>query len=202
MMMMGLEMKGDVPFRQIYIHGLVRDAQGRKMSKSLGNSIDPVEIIEQHGADALRFTLMAQMATGKDLKFSMQRLEGYRNFMNKIWNATRFSLQNMEGFEVPKEGVDAVLPTSQLSTADKWLIYQTAEVEKDVNDHLENMRFSEAANRLYSFTWHEFCDWYLEFSKPVLYSEGDSQKAVTQLVLAQTLNRIVRMLHPFIPFYI
>lgn len=200
MIMMGLEMKGDVPFRQVYIHGLIRDSQGRKMSKSLGNSIDPVEIIESHGADALRFTLMSQMATGKDLKFSMQRLDGYRNFMNKLWNATRFSLQNMEGFEVPKEGVDATVSATDLSTADKWLIYQLGVVEKEVNEHLENMRFSEAATKLYSFAWHEFCDWYLEFSKPVLYGEDLKQKSVTQLVLAQTLNRIVRMLHPFTPF--
>ncbi|MCB0378470.1 MAG: valine--tRNA ligase [Bdellovibrionales bacterium] len=200
MFMMGLEMMGDVPFRTVYIHGLVRDSQGRKMSKSLGNSVDPVELIENHGADALRFTLMAQMATGKDLKFSMQRLEGYRNFMNKLWNATRFSLQNMEGFRAPADGVNAVVESHRLSTADKWLIYKLSEVETQVNEYLEDMRFSDAANALYSFTWHEFCDWYLEFSKPVLYGENAEQKQVTQLVLAQTLNRIVRMLHPFVPF--
>ncbi len=200
MIMMGLEIKGDVPFRQVYIHGLIRDSQGRKMSKSLGNSIDPVEMIEQYGADALRFTLMAQMATGKDLKFSLQRLEGYRNFMNKVWNATRFSLSNMESFEAPKEGVDAVVPVTDLTTADQWLIYQTGLVEKEVNESLEDMRFSDAANRIYSFVWHEFCDWYLEFSKPILYGKDENQKAVTQLVLAQTLNRIVRLLHPFAPF--
>ncbi len=200
MIMMGLEMKGDVPFRKVYIHGLIRDSQGRKMSKSLGNSIDPVEMIESYGADALRFTLMSQMATGKDLKFSVQRLEGYRNFMNKIWNATRFSLSNMEGFKVPEEGTDATVNVTQLTTADQWLIYQTGLVEKEVNQYLEEMRFSDAANRIYSFTWHEFCDWYLEFSKPVLYGEDESQKQVTQLVLAQTLNRIVRLLHPFTPF--
>ena len=200
MIMMGLEMKGDVPFRKVYIHGLIRDSQGRKMSKSLGNSIDPVELIENYGADALRFSLMAQMATGKDLKFSMQRLEGYRNFMNKVWNATRFSLSNMEGFTAPAEGVDATIPKSDLTTADQWLIYQTGLVEQEVNQYLEDFRFSDAANRIYSFTWHEFCDWYLEFSKPVLYGENEEQKKVTQLVLAQSLNRIVRLLHPFAPF--
>ena len=200
MIMMGLEMKGDVPFRDVYIHGLIRDSQGRKMSKSLGNSIDPVEMIDKYGADALRFTLMSQMSTGKDLKFSVQRLEGYRNFMNKIWNATRFSLSNMEGFEAPKEGVDAVVSPSDLTTADQWLIYQTGLVEKEVNEYLGDMRFSDAANRIYSFTWHEFCDWYLEFSKPALYGENPEQKKVTQLVLAQTLNRIVRLLHPIAPF--
>ncbi len=200
MIMMGLEMKGDVPFRQVYIHGLIRDSQGRKMSKSLGNSIDPVEMIDGYGADALRFTLMSQMATGKDLKFSLQRLEGYRNFMNKIWNATRFSLSNMEGFEAPTEGTEAVINVADLMTADRWLIYQTGLVEKEVNELLEEMRFSDAAHRIYAFTWHEFCDWYLEFSKPVLYGENEEQKKVTQLMLAQTLNRIVRLLHPFAPF--
>jgi valyl-tRNA synthetase len=200
MIMMGLEMKGDVPFRKVYIHGLIRDSQGRKMSKSLGNSIDPVEMIDEYGADALRFTLMSQMATGKDLKFSIQRLEGYRNFMNKLWNATRFSLSNMEDFQAPAEGAEAVINKASLTTADQWLIYQTGLVEKDVNQYLKEMRFSDAANRIYAFTWHEFCDWYLEFSKPVLYGEDLEQKQVTQLVLAQTLNRIVRLLHPFAPF--
>ncbi len=200
MIMMGIEMTGDVPFRKVYIHGLIRDAQGRKMSKSLGNSIDPVELIDNYGADALRFTLMSQMATGKDLKFSMQRLEGYRNFMNKLWNATRFSLTHLEGFVPPKDGVNAVVNQSDLSTADQWLIFKLGEVEKSVNDHLENMRFSDAAQSLYSFIWHCFCDWYLELSKPVLYGNNLEQKKITQLVLAQTLNRIVRLLHPFAPF--
>jgi len=200
MIMSGLEQMGDVPFRQVYIHGLIRDSQGRKMSKSLGNSEDPVKLIEENGADALRFSLMAQMATGKDLKFSMQRLEGYRNFMNKLWNATRFSLQNMEGFVPPEDGVNTVIPVSELSTADRWLIHTLKGVEGDVNKALEEMRFSDAANTLYAFVWHEFCDWYLEFSKPALYGDDAGPKAATQLVLAQTLNRIVRMLHPFVPF--
>ena len=200
MIMMGMEMKGDVPFRKVYIHGLIRDSQGRKMSKSLGNSIDPVEMIDQYGADALRFTLMSQMATGKDLKFSVQRLEGYRNFMNKLWNATRFSLSNMEGFEAPQDGENTTVAPESLSTADKWLIHQTGLVEEAMNKHLEEFRFSDAANTIYSFVWHEFCDWYLEFSKPILYGNDVEQKKVTQLVLVQTLNRIVRMLHPFAPF--
>ena len=200
MIMMGLEMKGDIPFRKVYIHGLVRDSKGQKMSKSSGNSVDPVEMIEKYGTDALRFTLISQIAMGRDLKFSIQRLEGYRNFMNKIWNATRFCLANMEDFEPPKEGVQAVVSPSQLSIADQWLIHQTEKVQRDVNQHLEHMRFSDAAYCIYSFTWHEFCDWYLEFSKPVLYGDNKEQRKVTQLVLAQTLNRIVRLLHPFIPF--
>ncbi len=202
MIMMGLEMTGDIPFRKVYIHGLIRDSQGRKMSKSLGNSVDPVEMIEKYGADALRFTLISQMAMGKDIKFSIQRLEGYRNFMNKIWNAARFCLGHIEDFQAdsPDPGTDIPITPSCLLTADRWLIYQLGQVEKDVNDFLEDMRFSDAANCIYSFTWHEFCDWYLEFSKPILYGKDEKQKQITRWVLAESLNRILRLLHPFIPF--
>lgn len=198
MIMMGIEDMKDVPFRKVLVHGLIRDSDGRKMSKSLGNSIDPVELINEFGADALRFTLMAQMATGKDLKFSMERLEGYRNFINKLWNATRFSLQNMA--DMPEISSYKTFQAHDFSTADRWLIYRTQEVAKEVETSLSELRISDAANSLYSFVWHEFCDWYLEFSKPILYKTDGQQKQMTQMVLAQTLNRIVRMLHPFIPF--
>lgn len=200
MIMMGLEFKRDVPFRDIIIHGLVRDSQGRKMSKSLNNSIDPVEMIEKYGADALRFTLMALTASGRDLKFSEQRLEGYRNFMNKIWNATRFSLQNLKDFEVPAEGVKALPSKSHLSLYDQWIIAKTGEVEKAVRVALDAHRFSDAANAIYHFVWHEFCDWYIEFIKPIMSEGKPEEKKATQLVLAQTLNRIMRLLHPFAPF--
>lgn len=200
MIMTGLEFNGDVPFRQVYVHGLIRDSQGRKMSKSLGNSIDPLELIDSHGADALRFTLLAQIASGKDLKFSTQRHEGYRNFMNKIWNASRFCLQHLEGYAPASDKEPAKLDGKALSTADRWIIYRTGQVEKEVETHLDNMRFSDAANVLYSFAWHEFCDWYLEFSKPVLFGQDPTVKQVTQTVLVQTLNRILRLLHPFAPF--
>lgn len=215
MMIMGLEFQKDVPFRKIYIHGLIRDAEGKKMSKSIGNVLDPVELIEEYGADALRFTLMAQIASGRDLKFSESRLEGYRNFMNKIWNATRFSLGALKDFQVPVEGVRAVPAKADLSVADQWIIHETGQIEKQVEVFLEQYRFSDAANALYHFVWNEFCDWYLEFVKPVIYDaaaahrpgavatagEGSSsERAATQLVLAQTLNRIMRLLHPFIPF--
>lgn len=196
MIMAGMEYLGDVPFRKVYIHGLIRDSQGRKMSKSLGNSMDPVDMIKEYGADSLRFTLMAQIASGKDIKFSTQRLEGYRNFMNKLWNATRFSIQNLEGYNVTEVTPSA----SQLSISDKWIIQRLKEVSEEVNTHLENYRFSDAANALYSFTWHEFCDWYLEFSKPVFYGEESQQKQTTQYVLVNVLDRVVRLLHPFIPF--
>ena len=200
MIMMGLEFKEDVPFRKVVIHGLIRDSQGRKMSKSLGNSIDPVELIDNFGADSLRFTLLASIASGRDLKFSEKRLEGYRNFMNKIWNATRFALSNLDDFEIPAEGTKALPNKSNMSVADQWIIQKTREVEAAVAEHLEGMRFQDAANSIYSFVWNEFCDWYLEFIKPIVYKEATPEKQATQLVLAQTLNRIMRLLHPFIPF--
>jgi valyl-tRNA synthetase len=200
MIMMGLEFQGDIPFRTVYIHGLIRDSQGRKMSKSLGNSVDPVELIEKHGADALRFSFLAHLYGGKDFKFSEQRLEGYRNFMNKIWNAARFVLSNLQDFEVPKEGVKALPKKLHLSTYDQWIIYTLGEVEKKVEAALTADKFSEAAQALYQFVWNQFCDWHIEFTKPILQGPNSEEKATTQLVLAQVLNRIVRLLHPFTPF--
>ena len=200
MIIMGLEFKKDVPFRVVYIHGLIRDSQGRKMSKSLNNSVDPVEIIQEFGADSLRFTLLSQVASGRDLKFSSQRLEGYRNFMNKIWNATRFSLTALQDFKVPAEGIKAIPGKSNLSTADQWIIAKLGQCEKAVDEALVQFRFSDAANALYSFVWNEFCDWYLEFIKPTIYAEPNADREATQLVLAQILNRTMRLLHPFIPF--
>ncbi len=200
MIMMGLEFRGDVPFRKVLITGLIRDAEGRKMSKSLGNALDPVELIEEFGADSVRFTLLAQVAAGKDLKFSVPRLEGYRNFMNKIWNAARFSLSILADFKAPAEGDKALPKKENLSDADSWIIYKLAECEREVDELLTANRFSEAANVLYDFVWHKFCDWYLELIKPVVYGEKQVERATTQLVLAQTMNRIVRLLHPYIPF--
>jgi valyl-tRNA synthetase len=200
MIMMGLEFMGDVPFRKVIITGLVRNEQGQKMSKSLGNALDPVELIEAHGADSLRFTLSSMVSSGRDLKFSMPRLEGYRNFMNKIWNATRFALTNLEGFEVPAEGEKAKPVAGHMSDADKWIIYKLGACEQLVHDHLSNLRFADAANAIYDFTWHQFCDWYLELIKPIMYGDKVDEKKATQLVLAQTLNRIMRLLHPFTPF--
>ncbi|MNJ92801.1 Valine--tRNA ligase [compost metagenome] len=200
MIMMGLEFKRDVPFRTVYIHGLVRDSQGRKMSKSLGNSIDPVEMIEKHGADALRFTFAAHLFSGKDFKFSEQRLEGYRNFMNKIWNAARFALSNLSDFKAPAEGVKALPNKAHISVFDQWIITKLAEVTKEVEDALEGENFSGAANALYHFIWNQFCDWYIEFTKPVMNGTNADEKAATQMVIAQVLNRMMRLLHPFAPF--
>lgn len=200
MIMMGLEFKKDVPFRTVYIHGLVRDSQGRKMSKSLGNSVDPIDMIEKYGADALRFTFLAHLYSGKDLKFNEQRVEGYRNFMNKVWNGSRFVLSNLHDFKVPAEGVKALPNANKISVFDQWIIAKLAEVEKQVHDCLEAERFSEAATALYQFVWNQFCDWYIEFTKPIMNSTDAVEKQATQLVMAQVLNRTIRLMHPFCPF--
>jgi valyl-tRNA synthetase len=198
MMMQGLEYMKDVPFRQVYFNGIVRDSQGRKMSKSLGNSVDPVEIIETHGADALRFTLMSQLASGKDLKFSTQRLEGYRNFINKIWNATRFCLNLVEEnkFEFSKEQFNSL----DFNVFDRWIIERLNSVVDEVNKKIDELRFSEAASALYSFVWNDFCDWYLEFSKSRVYGDDAEDKNVNLHVLIHVLDSSIKLLHPFIPF--
>lgn len=200
MIMMGLEFKKDVPFRTVYIHGLVRDSQGRKMSKSLGNSVDPIDMIEKYGADALRFSFLAHLFSGKDFKFSEQRVEGYRNFMNKVWNASRFVLTNLQDFQAPKEGLKALPAKAHLSVYDQWIITKLADTEKKVSDALEDERFSDAATALYQFIWNQFCDWYIEFTKPIMNASSVDEKHTTQLVMAQVLNRILRLLHPFCPF--
>ncbi|PIS10060.1 MAG: valine--tRNA ligase [Bdellovibrio sp. CG10_big_fil_rev_8_21_14_0_10_47_8] len=200
MIMMGLEFKRDVPFREVYLHGLVRDSQGRKMSKSLGNSVDPVEMIGKYGADALRFSFIAHLFSGKDFKFSEQRIEGYRNFMNKIWNGTRFALAALQDFQIPTDGLKALPNKIHLSVYDQWLIFKLGEVEKTVEESMEQHRFSDATNALYQFVWYEFCDWYIEFMKPVLNGAPSVDRENSQLVVAQTLNRIMRLLHPFVPF--
>jgi valyl-tRNA synthetase len=200
MIMMGLEFKRDVPFRTVYIHGLVRDSQGKKMSKSAGNSVDPVEMIEKYGADALRFTFLAHMHSGKDFKFAEPRLEGYRNFMNKVWNGARYALSHLHDFKVPADGTKALPKKAQISVFDQWIITKLAQVEKTVEEALENERFSEAANALYQFTWNQFCDWYIEFTKPILTGTNKEEREATQLVMAQVLNRMMRLLHPFVPF--
>lgn len=199
MIMMGIEFKKDVPFRTVYIHGLVRDSQGRKMSKSLGNSLDPVELIDKHGADALRFTLLAHLYSGKDLKFSEQRLEGYRNFMNKIWNAARFALTHLEDFKA-ENGTKSIPQRSEISVFDQWILFKLGAVEKKVEEFFEKERYSDAATALYQFVWYEFCDWYIELIKPILNGSNARERAATQLVLAQVMNRFVRLLHPFCPF--
>jgi valyl-tRNA synthetase len=199
MMMMGLKFMGDVPFRDVYIHGLVRDERGEKYSKTRGNVVDPLDLIDRFGADALRFTLAALTMPGSDLKLSESRTEGYRHFANKIWNASRFALMNLEGFKVGE--IAQEVPLEDFSLPDRWIRGRLNQVIREVHRSLEEYKFNEAAHHLYHFIWHEFCDWYLEMTKLYLYSEGDKKRQnLTQQTLIEVLDAILRMLHPFMPF--
>ncbi len=230
MIMMGLKFTGEVPFKEIYIHGLVRDSHGQKMSKSKGNVIDPIDIIDgidleslvrkrttglmkpkeaakiekatrkefadgipAFGTDAMRFTFAAQASTGRDINFDMNRIEGYRNFCNKLWNASRFVMMNLEGHETQGD--------HQLSSADQWILSRLNQVIAHVTRNLEEYRFDHAAQNIYEFVWNEYCDWYLELTKPIL--NGDSSEAAkrgTRHTLIQVLESILRLAHPIIPF--
>ncbi len=197
MMMMGLKFRGEVPFKDVYIHALVRDEQGQKMSKSKGNVIDPLTVVEEYGADAFRFTLAAFAAQGRDVKLSTKRIGGYRNFCNKLWNASRFALMNLDGF-TPADNVD--WDTLTLSLADRWILTRLAAVERQTNKALEEYRYNEVASILYGFTWHEFCDWYIELVKGALYADDAAAKLAAQTVVYTVLERLLRLLHPVIPF--
>lgn len=196
MMMMGLHFMDEVPFKDVYIHALVRDAHGQKMSKSKGNVIDPLTVIDQYGTDAFRFTLAAFAAQGRDIKLAEERISGYRNFCNKVWNAARFTLMNLEGFEP-----DAlVFEDLRLTESDEWILHRLNETARATNQALEEYRFNEAAMTLYQFTWSEFCDWYLELSKQELYGDDPIRRRTTQYVLWTVLEHLLRLLHPLMPF--
>ncbi len=195
MMMMGLHFMGDVPFRDVYIHALVRDEEGKKMSKSIGNVIDPLVIIEKYGADSLRFTLTAFAAMGRDIKLSEARIEGYKHFINKIWNAARFVLMNLE-----EKNLNKPLKKESLSFPHRYILHALEGIKKEVEKALEGYYFNEAAQSLYSFLWHTYCDWYLEMIKKDLYSEDEEKKAISQNCLHHTFCQIIVLLHPFIPF--
>ena len=194
MMMMGLHFMKEVPFKDVYIHALVRDEKGQKMSKSKGNVMDPLVLIDEFGADALRFTLAAMAAQGRDIKLARSRDEGYRNFATKLWNASRFAEMNecvrLRDFD----------PRSASQTLNKWIIGETELTAKAVTSSLEAYRFNEAALTIYEFVWGQFCDWYLELIKPLLSGDDDAAKAETRAVTAWTLDQILKILHPFMPF--
>ncbi|TWA81162.1 valyl-tRNA synthetase [Azospirillum brasilense] len=194
MMMMGLHFMKDVPFRTVYIHALVRDEKGQKMSKSKGNVIDPLELIDQYGTDALRFTLTAMAAQGRDIKLAVSRVEGYRNFATKLWNAARYTQMNgvapVPGFK----------PVGLTQTVNRWIVGALAEAAKKVGESIEAYKFNEAANTAYAFTWGTFCDWYLEFTKPILNGSDETAIAETRATTAWVLDEILHMLHPLMPF--
>ena len=199
MMMMGLKFMGDVPFRNVYIHGLVRDERGEKYSKTRGNVVDPLDLIDRFGADALRFTLAALTMPGSDLKLSESRTEGYRHFANKIWNASRFSLMNLEEFRIDKRVRE--FPPEEFGLPDRWIRGRLNEAIRGVRRSLEEYKFNEACHTLYQFIWHEFCDWYLELSKLYLYQEVEKKRRdLTRQTLLEVLDSILRLLHPFMPF--
>ena len=195
MMFMAMEFMHEVPFQYVFIHGLVRDSQGRKMSKSLGNGIDPLEVIKQYGADALRFTLVTGNTPGNDMRFYYERVEGNRNFANKIWNAAKFTIMNLDDYDenfVPKK--------EQYTLADRWILERLARTEEYVSANLDKFELGEAADSIYNFAWNCFCDWYIETAKARLYGEHNDDRRVTQYVLVYTLTRMLALLHPFMPF--
>jgi valyl-tRNA synthetase len=207
MMMMGLHFMRKVPFRVVFLHAMVVDEKGEKMSKVRGNVIDPLDLTQKYGADAVRFTLAALAAQGRNIKLAPARVEGYRNFANKIWNASRFALMNLGGFEVDRfvdayrEGPDNL----DLRLPDRWILSRLQRTIKQVDDALEDYRLNEAAQGIYRFVWTELCDWYIEMAKSALYAEEDSaesatRRRMTQGVLATTLETSLRLLHPFMPF--
>ena len=194
MMMMGLHFMEEVPFRHVYIHALVRDAEGKKMSKSTGNVIDPLVMIEKFGTDALRFTLAAFAAMGRDIKLSEERIEGYRHFVNKLWNAARFSLMNLPG-DIPAMRLEGELPLHHA-----WILHRLEEVKASTGKAIEEYRFNDAAQGLYSFLWLEFCDWYLEMAKADFNGEDQQAKALARTCLWTVLSELLVLLHPIMPF--
>jgi valyl-tRNA synthetase len=212
MIMMGTKFMNDVPFKDVYIHALVRDLTGQKMSKSKGNVIDPLDMMHKYGTDAFRFTLTAFAAQGRDVKFSEQRVEGYRHFVNKLWNASRFILLNAGEVKVPDE-----INIKGRDIGSRWILSRLSAVAEEVNQFLEEYRFNDAASSIYQFVWHELCDWYIEMVKPVLYGEYDQTRQFTfpgktarasrtknnnpaKECLIYVLENTLRLLHPFMPY--
>ena len=199
MVFSGLEQTGKSPFKHVLIHGLVRDSQGRKMSKSLGNGIDPLEVIDKYGADALRLTLMTGNAPGNDMRFYWERVEASRNFANKVWNASRFILMNLDAAEVPEQ-----ISESALALEDRWILHKANLLAEEVTENMEKFELGIAVQKVYDFIWEEFCDWYIEMVKPRLYSPAETDKAGTRAAALWTLKNVLtnalKLLHPFMPF--
>jgi len=195
MIFTALEFTGEIPFKDVLMHGLVRDPEGKKMSKSLGNGVDPLDVIEKYGADAMRYMISTGSTPGQDLRFRWERVEQARNFANKIWNASRFALMNLEGFTYGDIDI-----SGNLSTADRWILHRLNETSRDITRLIDAYEFGETGRLLYNFIWDDLCDWYIEFSKLSLYGEDEAAKKTTQSVLAYVLDRTLRMIHPFMPF--
>ncbi len=200
MIMMGLKFMGDVPFRDVYIHALVRDQEGQKMSKSKGNVIDPLEIMGKYGADAFRFTLAAMAAMGRDIKLAEERIDGYQNFVNKLWNAARFVLMNLTIRNIDGKETSERPGHEELNVADRWILSRLAATVGSVREAIDSYRFNEYAHYLYQFTWHEFCDWHIEMSKLALNGGDENERRRTERVLATVLENILLLLHPVMPF--
>lgn len=195
MIFTSLEFTEQIPFKDVFMHGLVRDSEGKKMSKSLGNGVDPLDVIEQYGADAMRYMISTGSTPGQDLRFRWERVEQARNFANKIWNASRFALMNLEGLTY--EQIDI---TGDLSTADRWILHRFNETTREITRLLDAYDFGETGRVLYNFIWDDLCDWYIEFAKLSFYGEDEAAKTKTGSVLAYVLDRTLRLIHPFMPF--
>ena len=195
MVFSGIEQTGKLPFHHVFIHGLIRDSKGRKMSKSLGNGIDPLEIVEQYGADALRLTLITGNAPGNDMRFHMERVESSRNFANKVWNASRFIMMNLEKAKIPDK-----IDLNSLTGADKWILSKVNTLAKDVTDNMDKYELGIAVQKIHDFIWEEFCDWYIEMVKPRLYNDEDETKAAALWTLKTVLANALKLLHPYMPF--
>ena len=214
MIMMGLKFMKDVPFRELYIHALVRDAERQKMSKTKGNVLDPLEVTEKYGTDAVRFALAISAAPGTDIAFSEDKVESYRAFANKIWNAGRFILMNLQKMPealraqlaqalepIPGLGFEPVAAPEHLALADRWIFSRLATVTREMEEALKDYRFHEAAFKIYHFFWHEFCDWYVEWVKPEITRPAEGEKVPPAWInLARVFEASLHLLHPFMPF--
>ena len=200
MMFSALEQTGEVPFKDVFIHGIVRDSQGRKMSKSLGNGIDPLEIIDEYSADALRFSLISGTSAGNDMRFMPEKLEAASNFANKVWNAAKFVLMNLEGAneDFLKTNIQEI--TANLQVEDKWILSKLNTLVAEIKVNMDNYDLGVAIDKIYTFIWNEFCDWYIEIVKPRLYNKEGKTRKTAQYVLNKVLSDSLKLLHPFMPF--